>query len=208
MSICHGGYGYNNLALLTEVRKTCPDDYLVYKPHPDVLSTNRKGYLPDKEILKFADQIIKDAAIGVVLSHVHEVHTITSGVGFDALIRNKTVYTYGMPFYAGWGLTNDRQTQPRRTKRLTLSQLVAGVLILYPMYYNPESREQCEPKDAINYLAKQKARLKKSLALKVWVKLNGYILPRIRNLIKPILLKWSASRTNKVIVSTKQKDLT
>ena len=44
--------------------------------------------------------------------------------------------TYGLPFYAGWGLTEDRIPIPRRSRRLTLDELVAGVLIRYPRYLN------------------------------------------------------------------------
>lgn len=62
---------------------------------------------------------------------------MTSLAGFEALLRGKPVTTYGMPFYAGWGLTTDHCHCPRRTRRLTLAQLVAGTLILYPRYVNP-----------------------------------------------------------------------
>ncbi|MBF4103145.1 hypothetical protein INT80_15030 [Gallibacterium anatis] len=33
----------SNLALLQRVRATHPDAYIIYKPHPDVLSGNRTG---------------------------------------------------------------------------------------------------------------------------------------------------------------------
>jgi capsular polysaccharide export protein len=61
---------------------------------------------------------------------------MTSLVGFEALLRRLTVVVYGKPFYAGWGLTQDRKPISRRIRRLTLDELVAAALLLYPRYYN------------------------------------------------------------------------
>src|SRR3546814_3487292 len=59
----------------------------------------------------------------------------------DLLLRGKHVVTYGQPFYAGWGLTEDKiktgMATGRRKRRLTLEQLVAGVLLRYPLYWDP-----------------------------------------------------------------------
>lgn len=48
--------------------------------------------------------------------------------------------TYGQPFYAGWGLTDDRAENAaafeRRTRRLSLDELVAGALLHYPIYWD------------------------------------------------------------------------
>ena len=66
---------------------------------------------------------------------------MTSLAGFDALLRGKKVVTYGQPFYAGWGLTEDRdQSGPamqRRRRTLTLDELIAGALLRYPVYWDP-----------------------------------------------------------------------
>ena len=62
---------------------------------------------------------------------------MTSLSGFDALLRGKRVVVYGRPFYAGWGLTEDRLSIPRRQRQLTLDALVAGALLRYPIYWDP-----------------------------------------------------------------------
>ena len=46
------------------------------------------------------------------------------------------MYTYGLPCYAGWGLTHDALPQPWRARTLTLDMLTAGVLIRYPIYWD------------------------------------------------------------------------
>jgi capsular polysaccharide export protein len=59
---------------------------------------------------------------------------MTSLAGFEALLHQKRVITYGLPFYAGWGLTQDRHAIHRRGRKLALDELVAAALILYPRY--------------------------------------------------------------------------
>jgi capsular polysaccharide export protein len=83
---------------------------------------------------------------------------MTSLVGFEALIRGKKVITYGMPFYAGWGLTIDRQKCERRTRRCTLDELVATSFILYPLYLHPKSNNLCEIEVLLEEIQKEKYR--------------------------------------------------
>jgi capsular polysaccharide export protein len=64
---------------------------------------------------------------------------MTSLVGFEALLRGLRVHAYGRPFYSGWGLTTDRHAVERRTRTLTLDELVAGTLIRYPRYMNTDT---------------------------------------------------------------------
>ncbi|MBF3314178.1 capsular polysaccharide biosynthesis protein, partial [Leptospira borgpetersenii serovar Hardjo-bovis] len=84
--------------------------------------------------MRWADCLATQADIVDVLDQVDEVHTLTSLAGFEALLRGKTVFCYGMPFYAGWGLTHDEYPCPRRTRRLTLNALIHTTLIDYPFY--------------------------------------------------------------------------
>ena len=60
--------------------------------------------------------------------------------GFEALIRGLKVVTYGVPFYAGWGLTEDKLKNhywfKRRTRTLSLQELVYIALINYPSYFS------------------------------------------------------------------------
>jgi capsular polysaccharide export protein len=59
------------------------------------------------------------------------------------------VTTYGQPFYAGWGLTRDLgmspEVQARRTRRLSLDELVAATLIRYPTYVSRITRKFTTP---------------------------------------------------------------
>ncbi len=103
-SIKYGAPDMNNIKLLQEARKSAPDAYILYKPHPDVLVGNRTGEVNDDTALRYCDRIIREASLDSVLTVCDEVHTITSLVGFEAIMRGVKVYTYGLPFYASWGL--------------------------------------------------------------------------------------------------------
>lgn len=146
-SVRCGGFGMTNLDVLRAAREARPDAFIIYKPHPDVESGNRQGALPDATTLRYADSILRNFPIGRLLPLVHEVHTLTSQTGFEALLRGVKVFTYGGPFYAGWGLTQDKQAFPRRKAKLNLDELVAGALLLYPSYYDWQTGNFCRAED-------------------------------------------------------------
>ncbi len=148
---------YKNLDLLKKVRELNPDAYIIYKPHPDVVSGNRTGRITAEDSARYADQVAAEYDIIACLKAADEVHTMTSLSGFEALLRGKTVHCYGLPFYAGWGLTQDYLNIPRRKRRLALWELIAGTLIYYPDYVCPENRRIININTAIDILKKQKA---------------------------------------------------
>ncbi|NJO33903.1 MAG: hypothetical protein HC869_12925, partial [Rhodospirillales bacterium] len=86
------------------------------------------------------------------------VHVATSLAGFEALMHGVPVSTYGMPFYAGWGLTEDQTQNSRRTRSITLDELVAAALILYPRYVSIISGLRCEPEDVLDEIEAIRAR--------------------------------------------------
>lgn len=147
---------FRNIDLLKTVRARNPDAYIIYKPHPDVESGNRAGRIDPQECLLYADQIAGQTDILCCLGCAHEVHTMTSLSGFEALLRGKVVHCYGMPFYAGWGLTHDEYDLPRRSRRLFLWQLIAGALLYYPTYIHPERKTFIDAQTAVNILQQQK----------------------------------------------------
>lgn len=139
-----GGAGVqDNAALLAAVREAMPEAWLIYKPHPDVHAGQRAGALRDKQVLQFADELVRDVAMPSLLEHVDEVHVLTSLTGFEALLRGKRVVVWGQPFYAGWGLTQDKAPVARRTRSLTIDELVAGTLLRYAHYLDPVTRLPC-----------------------------------------------------------------
>ncbi|MCR8686265.1 capsular polysaccharide biosynthesis protein [Campylobacter sp. 1569] len=188
-SMILGGAGYDTLKLLQSVREVNENAFIVFKPHPDVLSGNRKGLKDKNIILKYCDEIIENVSIDSAINACDEVHTITSTSGFDALLRGKKVVVYGKPFYAGWGLTTDLHQIPRRTRMLSLEELVAGVLILYPRYIHPKSKNLCEVELALDIMLKMQKDYFSKFYLRWFIDIRIYILRKIRRLIEFILIR-------------------
>jgi capsular polysaccharide export protein len=153
-SVQTGGAGlHSNLELLRRVRSRAPDAFMLYKPHPDVLAGHRKGDVDHNESRRYADQIVSGASIASLLEMVDQVHVNTSLAGFEALLRDKPVTTYGVPFYAGWGLTTDLGPVPsRRTARPTIDELAAAALLIYPRYLDPVTGLPCPAEIAVDRL--------------------------------------------------------
>ena len=145
-----------NLKLLKAVREKFPAAYIVYKPHPDVVAgIRRKGESESLE-KKYYDHKVESGDALTLFDAVDSVHTMTSLVGFEALLRNKKVYTYGQPFYSGWGLTIDTMPNERRNRQLKLEELVAGSLIRYPTYISSTSKMYTSPERTVEELIQQK----------------------------------------------------
>ena len=148
-----------NLQLLEAVRKAEPDAYLIFKAHPDIVANARHGQILTQEIEAVADLVIRNGNVLDWFEVCDEVHTISSTVGFEALIRNVPVVTYGLPFYANWGLTTDHLTTERRKQKLTLEELVCGALMKYPRYLNPDTGEFTTAFKVVQLLASDKVAL-------------------------------------------------
>lgn len=141
-----------NRELLRTVRERNPDAFIVFKPHPDVLVGNRKGAVHDGDVAQWADCQALDADIIQCIQQADELHTITSLSGFEALLHGKKVFCYGLPFYAGWELTHDEHTTERRTRQLSVTDLVWQALIAYPTYIHPQRLEPMEVEEAVQWL--------------------------------------------------------
>jgi capsular polysaccharide export protein len=147
--------GGSNLRLLTRTRERHPDAFIIYKPHPDVEMMGRAGRIAPETALRHADFIATQSSITRLFDIAHEVETVTSLAGFEALIRGIKVACHGAPFYSGWGLTDDLFPVARRGRRLSLDELVAAALILYPRYLDPASGLPCPAEMAIKRLHAQ-----------------------------------------------------
>ncbi|MFM6986035.1 MAG: capsular polysaccharide biosynthesis protein, partial [Hydrogenophaga sp.] len=155
-----------NLDLLRAVRVARPDAFIVYKPHPDVQGRNRRGRVARQAVLRWADHVEAGVSVVSCIEACDEVHTMTSLSGFDALLRGKTVVTYGQPFYAGWGLTQDRALNApalaRRQRALSIDELVAGALLHYPIYWDWDLKGYTTCEAVLHRIVEQRGALEAS----------------------------------------------
>ncbi|MBT8412092.1 MAG: capsular polysaccharide biosynthesis protein, partial [Octadecabacter sp.] len=132
---------HTNNGLVEAARRDHPGAFLIYKPHPDVVAGLRDGGMTQTDLV---DHVATSANTSDLLVHATRVVTMTSALGFEALLRGVAVTTVGAPFYAGWGLTTDLgHTPDRRTARPSLAALVHAALITYPRYFDPVTRLPC-----------------------------------------------------------------
>lgn len=150
---------YNNDLIDAAVRDN-PDAQIIFKPHPDILHGHRPSNFRRDRLAANVQMLETNVTLADAFRTVDRVYTITSLAGFEALMRGIPVTCLGMPFYAGWGATDDRQLCPRRTARRDVIDIFAAAYILYPRYYDPEARQRIEFEDAVELL--HRMRLKAS----------------------------------------------
>ena len=143
-----------NLALLQKTRAEKPDARILWKPHPDVEAGLRKGKVSEEQLEGLADLALLNIGAVEALSLADEVWTISSTLGFEALLRDIPVTCLGMPFYAGRGLTTDHAPRPtHRNVDISLPGLAHACLIDYPRYFDPRNGQPLSPEAAIDLLA-------------------------------------------------------
>ncbi|MFM5038754.1 capsular polysaccharide biosynthesis protein [Aeromonas veronii] len=142
------------VAMVAAARRNHPDARLLLRTHPDTRFGKKSGVLARlklDEVEIVADHCHPHALLNVV----DAVYTVSSQLGFEGLLLGKPVYCFGMPFYAGWGLTHDSKRCERRGVPVSLAQLVAAALIRYPRYLDPVLGQRCEVEEVIAIIANQ-----------------------------------------------------
>ena len=140
--------------MLNKAIEENPEADIIVKTHPDTMTGNRGGYYTG---LKQHDNIYTQTTpINPIslIKYVDKVYVCSTQFGFEALMCGKEVHVFGMPFYAGWGLTIDDQKCERRTNTRTLEEMFYIAYIMYSYYVNPETKAPCEIEDAMDYLLK------------------------------------------------------
>jgi capsular polysaccharide export protein len=135
-----------------------PDCMVLIKIHPDVFTGIKSGYF-DPQTLSPQDRVkvvAEDVHPVCLIEHAQAIYVVTSQMGFEGLLWGKRVRTFGMPFYAGWGLTQDELPAPKRRGLVALEQLVYAALIDYSQYIDPETGSQCEIERLLEWMGLQR----------------------------------------------------
>lgn len=131
------------------------------KTHPDVVAGYARGMFGRVEApLRLAP----DAGPHALLDEIDEVWTASSQFGFDALLRGRAVVVFAAPFYAGFGLTEDRIEAAANHARAALARrasapalsvdALAGAAIgVFPRYFDPDRGRPTSAEDALERLA-------------------------------------------------------
>lgn len=142
-------------ALIKTAKKDHPKAGIYYRPHPQKGKKKIDGDALGCVVLE------DDVPLGDALSAVDHVYTVTSIVGLEALLQGKKVTVFGQPFYAGWGLTDDRGKKLRRRKReLSIEELFAATYLLYPSYFHDITNEKTDFFEHASYFFIEKIKYK------------------------------------------------
>ena len=153
-----------NIQLLSECRKKYPESWIIFKPHPDL--TNHLRYSNENEhfFRDICDEYLDDVSITCLFKYVNRVCVLTSLAGFEALIRGIPVTTFGVPFYAGWGLTDDYLSghswiSRRSNYPINLERLVYLTLFVYPQYRSLKDNSILTVHETIDQLQEKKVNM-------------------------------------------------
>lgn len=140
------------LEMLTYARQEHPGARFVLRVHPETAQGFREGHFRDSDAERGITLCDAPVSPWVLLNGAVAVYTVSSQIGFEAIIAGHRPRVFGTPFYAGWGLTDDEIMIPRRSRTLTRAQLFAAAMILYPTWYDPYRDCLCDLEDVIDTL--------------------------------------------------------
>ena len=154
--------------MLNDAIEENPNSEIYIKVHPEQLCGKRLGFYTNK-INKLNEQTYINETENVhfladsinpisLLQSIDVVYTVGSQMGLEALMCGKKVITYGIPFYAGWGLTEDRNPdygeilKERNKYKISLQCLIYNAYIRYSHYVSIFTGKPQEIEDAIKDL--------------------------------------------------------
>ncbi|RMH41312.1 MAG: capsular polysaccharide biosynthesis protein [Alphaproteobacteria bacterium] len=137
-SITHGGADASRFReMLYWAREENPGARIVVKTHPETLRGLRPGHFDESLVGDGVEILADDVNPWTLLEGATRVYTVSSQLGFEAILAGHRPVVFGQPFYAGWGLTDDRFPVARRRRTLSRAQLFAAAMILAPTWYDP-----------------------------------------------------------------------
>jgi len=169
-----------------------PHSKVYVKLHPDVLAGKKKSDIDTVYVGQHCYVISEDVSPMSLLKYFDKVYTKTSQMGFEALLLGKECVCFGAPFYAGWGLTDDRVAVERRQRILTVTEVFAAAYILYTDYFNPFSQTPSNVLDTLETIQRHKHQGVKQSKHAYFF---GFSLWK-HHMIKPFLTEISSSRVH------------
>jgi capsular polysaccharide export protein len=140
-------------AMAEAARRENPGARIIAKLHPETLAGTKPGHLAEAEKRWGFDLLAQNLSPWVLFDHRPHVYTVSSQFGFEALLAGCRVSCFGMPFYAGWGLTDDRIACARRSALRSREELAAAVYLHYGRYFDAWHRTPVDVFTALDQLA-------------------------------------------------------
>ncbi|MFM7443627.1 MAG: capsular polysaccharide biosynthesis protein, partial [Tabrizicola sp.] len=139
-------------AMLAAALADHPDQRIVIRAHPETALGLRSGHYTLSDAGGRVTLLTTPVAPHRLLADAAQVYTVSSQLGFEAILHGHRPRVFGQPLYAGWDLTHDQAPIPRRTRRLTVDELFAGAMLLAPVWYDPCRDRLCGLEEVIHQL--------------------------------------------------------
>lgn len=158
-------YGMASAASFARMLEAALDEHpslpVLLKTHPDVIAGRKRAHFDALTPGQAArvTLLAANAHPPTLLEAAQQVYVVTSQMGFEALIWGRPVRSFGMPFYAGWGLTKDALPAPARRHTphvVPLADLVHAALVDYVRCIDPETRQRCAPERVVAWMGLQR----------------------------------------------------
>ncbi|WP_425099719.1 capsular polysaccharide biosynthesis protein [Tropicibacter sp. S64] len=143
------------LEMLFVAREENPGARIVIKTHPETNDGFRAGHFRSTDATGLVSLCDMPISPWQLLDGATAVYTVSSQMGFEAILAGHKPRVFGLPFYAGWGLTQDETPIARRQRTLTRAQLFTGAMLLYPTWYDPYRNQLGTLDDVLGALESQ-----------------------------------------------------
>ena len=158
-SVKAGGCGPETFAqMLDAAVAENPGARILARVHPVEGRGSRRGHLRALARDRGIEIYDRNVSWMSLARRTRRVYVATSLAGLEGLIAGAPVTCFGLPIYAGWGLTDDRQSCPRRSARPTLEALIAAVYVRYLRYLSPLDGDPCSALEVARLLAARRRR--------------------------------------------------
>jgi capsular polysaccharide export protein len=197
-SIRHAGASAATFpAMLAAAVEAHPTQRILIKTHPETRLGLRGGHFDQLILPPNVDRLTTAVSPWRLLEGAIVVYTVSSQMGFEAILAGHRPRVFGQPFYAGWGLTLDESPIPRRRRILTRAQLFAGAMLLAPTWYDPCRDRLCAFEDALDQLEAETRLWREdraghiALGMRLWKRAH---LQRSFGRVKPLIFQSDPAR--------------
>ncbi len=168
LSISYGGASEDSFSEMLEAAlDENPGHSVIIRGHPA-----NKGNGPLEHAAKIRNRsdrllvLAESCALWPLLREASRLYTVSSHSGFEALLAGVPVTCFGVPFYAGWGHTDDRVACQRRSTSVSIPHIFAASYIKHSRYFDTQTNLPSTLEAVLGMLESQKASSNEPLNVK------------------------------------------
>ncbi|MBE9475943.1 MAG: capsular polysaccharide biosynthesis protein, partial [Proteobacteria bacterium] len=137
-SVLMGGANAASFAqMLASAKAENPDRKILIKTHPETMAGQRNGYFSQYDCDGQVGLVTGKLAPADLFEQASKVYCVTSQMGLEAIFAGHRPIVFGQPFYAGLGLSDDRNPDCDRGMTLSPAQVFWATHLQYSKWYDP-----------------------------------------------------------------------